>query len=304
MKTLTSKIVMALAVTVMTVAGANAAVTSKTYVDAQDALKANRLENGADGVVATVNAAGQYVRSTISLADLDAAAGDVTGKADKVSGATNGNIAGLDATGNLTDSGVSATTIATKTEVAAKADKTQVGSDTLTTTAKTITGGVNELKGRVDTMSTSITNLGNTYATDTELNTAITAEVTRSDGKYEKVANKSTAATVVADTNSEVKYTTVAAVEKLITDSETDVNTAITNIEGSITNLETNVNNKQNKIGGGTAGTVITNTGTAGTVGAVALSLLATAPVSCSNPTNKCVLVTNGTALEWEVIER
>lgn len=37
---------------------------------------------------------------------------DISGKADKVSGATNGNLAGLDATGNLTDSGVSANNVA------------------------------------------------------------------------------------------------------------------------------------------------------------------------------------------------
>ena len=38
-------------------------------------------------------------------------------KADKVTGATNGNIAGLDANGNLTDSGIAASTVATKSEV-------------------------------------------------------------------------------------------------------------------------------------------------------------------------------------------
>ena len=39
-----------------------------------------------------------------------------TAKADKVSGATNGNLAALDANGNLTDSGVSATTAGTDTK--------------------------------------------------------------------------------------------------------------------------------------------------------------------------------------------
>jgi hypothetical protein len=42
---------------------------------------------------------------------------DITGKADKVSGATQGNFAGLDANGNLVDSGAKAGDFATKDEV-------------------------------------------------------------------------------------------------------------------------------------------------------------------------------------------
>ena len=41
---------------------------------------------------------------------------DVSGKADKVGGATNGDFAGLDASGNLTDSGVAAEDVVTKTQ--------------------------------------------------------------------------------------------------------------------------------------------------------------------------------------------
>lgn len=43
---------------------------------------------------------------------------DITGKADKVSGATNGNLAGLDANGNLTDSGKSSSDFGTADEIA------------------------------------------------------------------------------------------------------------------------------------------------------------------------------------------
>lgn len=48
---------------------------------------------------------------------------DVSGKADKVSGATNGNFAGLDANGNLTDSGKKASDFATSAQISGKADK-------------------------------------------------------------------------------------------------------------------------------------------------------------------------------------
>ena len=53
---------------------------------------------------------------------------EVAEKADKVDGATNGNLAGLDANGNLTDSGIAPGTLATKSELtdglAEKVDKT------------------------------------------------------------------------------------------------------------------------------------------------------------------------------------
>ena len=48
---------------------------------------------------------------------------DLSDKADKVDNATAGNLAGLDATGNLTDSGIAATDVATTTDLSGKADK-------------------------------------------------------------------------------------------------------------------------------------------------------------------------------------
>lgn len=48
---------------------------------------------------------------------------DISAKADKVSGATNGNLAGLDANGNLTDSGIAANTVAKVSQLNAKVDK-------------------------------------------------------------------------------------------------------------------------------------------------------------------------------------
>lgn len=49
---------------------------------------------------------------------------EVALKADKVVSATNGNLAGLDTNGNLTDSGVAAGDVATTTDLAEKVDKT------------------------------------------------------------------------------------------------------------------------------------------------------------------------------------
>lgn len=55
----------------------------------------------------------QGVQDSLDLADSALQASDIVDKADKVSGATNGNFAGLDANGNLTDSGSKAADFAT-----------------------------------------------------------------------------------------------------------------------------------------------------------------------------------------------
>lgn len=63
----------------------------------------------------------QGVQDSLDLADSALQADDITGKADKVSGATANNFAGLDANGNLKDSGSKASDFATAAQ-GAKAD--------------------------------------------------------------------------------------------------------------------------------------------------------------------------------------
>ena len=57
---------------------------------------------------------------------VDVAALADIGKADKVASATAGNVASLDANGNLVDSGVSATTVLTTADVATDAECTEM----------------------------------------------------------------------------------------------------------------------------------------------------------------------------------
>lgn len=61
------------------------------------------------------------VQASLGLADTALQASDIADKADKVSGATSGNFAGLDVNGNLTDSGSKAADFATAAQ-GAKAD--------------------------------------------------------------------------------------------------------------------------------------------------------------------------------------
>jgi hypothetical protein len=107
---------------------------------------------------------------TMSLIGWDALNSTVNNKADKVQGAVNGNLAGLDANGNLTDSGkkaadfVSTADIDTAEPTASSIDTkitsakrlwTMLGAGlaSLQTTAKTVIGAINEL---FDTSSRTI----------------------------------------------------------------------------------------------------------------------------------------------------
>ena len=51
---------------------------------------------------------------------------DITGKADKVSNATAGHVAGLDANGNLTDTGIASADVLTVADVATDAEVTEM----------------------------------------------------------------------------------------------------------------------------------------------------------------------------------
>lgn len=76
-----------------------------------------------------------YIRNKPDLSqyaspeDIEQLEQDISGKADKVSGATAGNLAGLDSTGNLTDSGISASDVATQTDLAGKQDTLIAGNN-------------------------------------------------------------------------------------------------------------------------------------------------------------------------------
>jgi hypothetical protein len=113
----------------------NTAIAGKadtTYVDTQLAGKANSADVTTEISTAISGATADMATQTWTNAqgfvkDADVAtavANGTTGKSDKVVGAAAGNLAGLDATGNLTDSGVSAATVtALETTVAGKQDK-------------------------------------------------------------------------------------------------------------------------------------------------------------------------------------
>ena len=138
-------------------------IDTNTYATTTDLeTKADKVESAVNGDVATLDGDGNLLDSGIASTDIVTksetsgllkndgtvdthtylTADDITDKADKVSSATNGDLAGLDSNGNLTDSGILATNVLTKSS----------------------TSGLVKNDGTIDT---------NTYATTTQLNNKI-----------------------------------------------------------------------------------------------------------------------------------
>lgn len=99
--------------------------------------------------------------------DVQAGGGDISGKADKVSNATAGNFAGLDATGNLTDSGKKASDF----EIASTATGTSI---TLTDSADSNIQAIT-VKGRSEVVEGEIVSVGDNGFTITTANSDSTA---------------------------------------------------------------------------------------------------------------------------------
>ena len=127
------------------------------------------------------------------------------GKADKVDGAVNGDIAGLDSNGNLTDSGIAATDII----------------------VKSATAGLVKNDGTIDT---------NTYLTSTDISTMVTTSDTTGlikndgtidtnqyltqhqdiSGKADKVETATSGNVVVLDSNGNIVDSNIASVNVLV----------------------------------------------------------------------------------------
>ena len=147
---------------------------------------------------------------------------DISGKADKVSGATDGNFAGLDANGNLTDSGSKASDF--KTKQTAKADPTASGEalSFIDSISQDANGEITATKKSVKVASTytgtgeGSTDPVNGQAVKAAID-ALDAEVTSSDG-----------------TNVQVKVT--EADGKITAVSITDSTASSTHVHGNLSN--------------------------------------------------------------------
>lgn len=98
-----------------------------------DKSKLDGIQSGAEVNVQsdwnqTNSSADDFIKNKPDLSNY-ATTTDLSGKADKVEHATNGHLAGLDSTGNLTDSGIAATDVATQSDLSGKQDTLTPGSN-------------------------------------------------------------------------------------------------------------------------------------------------------------------------------
>ena len=111
---------------------ANYVHTDTNFTNA-DKSKLDGIESGAEANVQanwneTNSSSDAYIQNKPDLSQY-ATTTDLSDKADKVDGATNGNLAGLDSNGNLTDSGIAASDVATQSDLSGKQDTLTPGSN-------------------------------------------------------------------------------------------------------------------------------------------------------------------------------
>lgn len=175
--------------------GADGFTTSR--IDANEAKLAgitDTVKKYVDDEIAKVDAAGVN----------EAIGGLQSGKADKVTGATNGNFAGLDSNGNLTDSGKKAADFATAAQGSTADSALQsvtIGETTLTKTNNTIS---------TITLSAALNLTGGEFSFDGRLNTA------------QETANEAKQGVTDINTDLSTNYKTWAATQTAIQGSTTN----------------------------------------------------------------------------------
>lgn len=132
--------------------------TESGLMSAADKKKLDGVAEGAtanEGTITGIKMNGSVVGSS-GVVDLGAVVQNDSGKADKVSGATNNNFAALDASGNLKDSGHKHSDYLTQhQDISGKADKSAtVSTISYNSTAKKITKTINGSTTDVVTVST------------------------------------------------------------------------------------------------------------------------------------------------------
>jgi len=250
-------------------AGANAAqIASKDYVDAQNSAQTTDILSTVNTTLqdySTTTQTQQAIDNSVNTAVSNVTA-NVDGKADMVTGAANGNLAGLDATGNLTDSGLSANTVSTN----------------------------------ITNLQTSVTGLTGDVSA---LQTASTAAATALDGKADLVAPGTADMVATVDANGQyvrsatpvANIATTDAVNSAIAGAISDNATTLANTFETIDNvsaglaLKEDVANKAAAINTGNTGSTTAYT----TVSAVENYALPRPPSDCLAPSAQCVLAIN-----------
>lgn len=146
----------------------------------------------------------------------------VTGKADKVSGATNGNLAGLDSNGNLTDSGKKASDFATAAQGTLAASAYQKPSGGIPSTD--LSQAVQTSLGKADSAYQKPS--GGIPSTD--LASGVIPDVSSKEDTSNKTSD------ISSNTSSTTKYPSTKGVADYVDGIVGDINTILDNINGEV----------------------------------------------------------------------
>lgn len=250
--------------------------------------------------------------------DLDAAEADITelqtGKQNKNMGAGAANhVVITDQTGNITSA---ATIEATKVSGLANVAKTGAYGD-LT--------GTPELGALAELSTITSAEITDGTIAEADLNTTINESLDKADSALQQsdIANMQTTTNLTntagwaTDKSSDTKYPSNAAVDAAITSATSGLATdskmgdlstlttdAKTNLVGAINEVDANANDAKTAADAAQADATQAKSDAA-KAQAAAEAKIPLPDGECSNPTAKCVLVSNGTnSFEWEVIAR
>ena len=164
-------------------------------------------------------------------------ADDITDKADKVSGATNGNFAGLDSSGNLTDSGKRASDFIEKSSVAGLVKNNGTIDTNIYATVSSLSSKADKVVGATGNNFAILDNNGNLADSD------ISKNVVPSNASS---SNKLLVRSDIDDTLSSVSENPVQ--NKIINTTILGIQDDIDTINDKITGIEDDLNDKQDKL--------------------------------------------------------
>ena len=263
-------------------------IASQKYVDDQNTAQTTTIMGDVNTILQDYSTTTQletYVTNEITEA-IDDLGGDIgNAKADKKVPATAGNLAGLDSTGNLADSGISGATVA--------------GLDGRVTAVE---GDITTIEGNITTIEGNITSIEGDITTIEGNVTAIDGRLTTVEGDITTINNSiTTLGTTIGDLGAladEDMVTTAFITDanvtkaKLAADVQTSLGKADTAVQSAdlttLTAGKEDVANKSNNIETDTGSTTKYTT-----VNAVQTYAIPKPSAACTAPSANCVLAVN-----------
>lgn len=196
---------------------------------ADGSVTAKEAEHAATADKATADAAGNNIAETYAT-KTEVSTADAK-KADKVTGAVSGNLAGLDDNGNLTDSGIAASTVGTKAEIKAASDAAGVAKAAADAAQGDATKALEDAAAAAAKGQQGIDNAATAQAA------AEAAQGTADGAAAKAAANETAIGNLTTEVGKKAAQTDLAALDERVDGHETrigNLETAIENVDSAM----------------------------------------------------------------------